>query len=49
MKMFTEGERDDTYKWIWLDNLQWPQNTPCAFYGLGDDVLPSSSNPSKCW
>ncbi|CDW87261.1 pectinacetylesterase family protein [Stylonychia lemnae] len=25
------GQRD-SYNWQWIDNVQWPQNTACAFY-----------------
>ena len=49
MKMFITGTKDDTFNWIWLDNLLWPQNTPCSFYGLGDDIVPSTATSNKCW
>jgi len=49
MKMFTLGIKDDTYNWIWLDNLLWPQNTPCSFFGLEDDVNVTTSTNHKCW
>ncbi len=45
MKMFLTGIRDDVYNWVWLDDVLWPQNTPCAFYGLNDDDDPASPPP----
>ena len=54
LKMFTEGIRDDIYKWVWLDTVLWPQNTPCAFFGLGDDDDPMTLSSkdhraNTCW
>lgn len=53
MKMFTVGMKDDVYKWVWLDNVLWPQNTACAFFGLDDNDDPALVNPlhskNRCW
>lgn len=55
IKMFTVGIKDDIYKWVWLDNVLWPQNTPCAFFGLNDNDDPALISPpdyhsqNRCW
>lgn len=34
LRMFTQGLKDDKFKWVWLDDKLWPENTACAFFGL---------------
>ena len=43
LKMFTEGIKDDKYNWVWLDSVLWPQNTPCAFFGIQDNSAASTN------
>lgn len=34
---FTNGLKDKD-GWVWLDNVNWPENTPCAFFNIPDDL-----------
>ena len=40
---FTQKLKDDKYGWIWVDSVLWPQNTPCAFLNIDDNIMPDLS------
>lgn len=43
LRMFTQGIKDDKYKWVWLDTAIWPENTLCAFLNEPDAPDPTPS------